>query len=366
MKRILALLLSLMLAVTMAGMAYAATTSHAEFSVNSQHAAPGENLTVTVSLDVNTTVKSLGVLLDYDSSILTPVKGKWLLDGAVIADTGTPSDPYSSITFSAPTTVSGDILTYTFKVSDDAPEGYYTIGFADAVAKTVINGVETAVDVDVNPGTVGVYNYSVDLYMEDATVISGSEFYVYIRSDENIRVKSLMIEDFDFDRDVFTLLDAKWLVQDGFISDWNLDLESAVIAYTTETLVNDDILQLHFSVKEDVEGDFDFGFNAVLHYVDGIEHTAYVNCIPGTVTVQNYVLGDMNDDGEVDSNDAIYLLRHTMNATRYPIIQYGDINDDGDLNSNDAIYLLRHTMNPSRYQLHPLCGGRHKAWIEGK
>ena len=62
--------------------------------------------------------------------------------------------------------------------------------------------------------------------------------------------------------------------------------------------------------------------------------------------------GDVNGDGDIDSNDAIYLLRYTMNNSRYPINQSGDMNGDGDVDSNDAIYLLRHTMNGDRYPLY--------------
>ena len=65
-----------------------------------------------------------------------------------------------------------------------------------------------------------------------------------------------------------------------------------------------------------------------------------------------YVRGDVNNDGAVDSDDAIYLLRHTMNEVRYPINQSADMNGDGMIDSDDAIYLLRHTMNESRYPLH--------------
>ena len=64
-----------------------------------------------------------------------------------------------------------------------------------------------------------------------------------------------------------------------------------------------------------------------------------------------YVRGDVNGDGSTNSADAIYLLRHTMRASKYPINQSGDVNGDGDTNSADAIYLLRYTIRPSKYPL---------------
>ena len=62
--------------------------------------------------------------------------------------------------------------------------------------------------------------------------------------------------------------------------------------------------------------------------------------------------GDMDGDGDVDSDDAIYLLRYTLNPDRYPIEQDGDVDGDGDADSDDAIYLLRYTLNPDKYPLH--------------
>ena len=71
----------------------------------------------------------------------------------------------------------------------------------------------------------------------------------------------------------------------------------------------------------------------------------------GTVTVLAAARGDFNQNGAVDSNDAIYLLRSTLNSSAFPLNQSGDVNGDGKMNSDDAIYLLRHTLQPSLYPL---------------
>ncbi len=64
-----------------------------------------------------------------------------------------------------------------------------------------------------------------------------------------------------------------------------------------------------------------------------------------------YLPGDMNEDDRVDDADAIYLLRHTLLPSRYPVSQDTDMNADGVTDDSDAIYLLRHTLLPNRYPL---------------
>lgn len=57
-------------------------------------------------------------------------------------------------------------------------------------------------------------------------------------------------------------------------------------------------------------------------------------------------IGDIDGNGIVDHNDAIYLLLHTMfNETSYPL--YGapaDFDGNGTIEQDDAVYLLLHTM----------------------
>jgi hypothetical protein len=64
-----------------------------------------------------------------------------------------------------------------------------------------------------------------------------------------------------------------------------------------------------------------------------------------------YIPGDMNGDETLNSADAIYLLRHTIMPSLYPLEQPADVNGDGVVNSADAIYLLRHTIMPNLYPL---------------
>ena len=74
-------------------------------------------------------------------------------------------------------------------------------------------------------------------------------------------------------------------------------------------------------------------------------------CLALCVGAESYEVGDMNEDGAVNSDDAIYLLRHTLDAENYPIYQSGDVNGNSAVNSDDAIYLLRHTLSPEAYPI---------------
>ena len=56
--------------------------------------------------------------------------------------------------------------------------------------------------------------------------------------------------------------------------------------------------------------------------------------------------GDMNGDGKLDTNDAVYLLLNVMFGDGdYPITNPDqDMNNDGKVDTNDAVYLLLHVM----------------------
>lgn len=78
---------------------------------------------------------------------------------------------------------------------------------------------------------------------------------------------------------------------------------------------------------------------------------SFVPAATSIVFAETVIPGDINGDGAVTSDDAIYLLYHTLLPDMYPVNQAVDFNGDGDVTSDDAIYLLYYTLLPDMYPL---------------
>jgi len=66
---------------------------------------------------------------------------------------------------------------------------------------------------------------------------------------------------------------------------------------------------------------------------------------------QPYVIGDFDNDKDIDNKDVEYLLWHTLFPDSYPVSQAGDLTGDGNVNNKDVEYLLWYTLFPDSYPL---------------
>lgn len=66
-----------------------------------------------------------------------------------------------------------------------------------------------------------------------------------------------------------------------------------------------------------------------------------------------YLPGDTDGDGDVDLDDAIYLLFHVNFQASYPVNQPVDFDNSGEVDLDDAIYLLFHVNFKESYPLFP-------------
>jgi hypothetical protein len=135
----------------------------------------------------------------------------------------------------------------------------------------------------------------------------------------------------------------RWLVP-GAIQQF--DGLEGIAAWSDAKDIDGGVFEISFRLSEDAD-EFTLSCDSMLNPGD-MSFAA-----SKTIYRQLYIDGDLDDDGLVTSDDAIYLLYSTFLPDRYPLNQDADFNDDGKVDSDDAVYLLYHTFLPDRYPLHP-------------
>lgn len=102
--------------------------------------------------------------------------------------------------------------------------------------------------------------------------------------------------------------------------------------------------ELSHSFTADNEGSY--RVNVTASSSDGKTANGYVD-----IVCTKRITADINGDGTVNSDDAVYLLKHTMIPENYPVSIHVDFDKNGQVNSDDAVYLLKHTMLPEQYPI---------------
>ena len=172
-------------------------------------------------------------------------------------------------------------------------------------------------------------------------------------------VKSMAISDITYDAEKMTLTNVEWLC-DAEIKNWNSAQGRGVLTFGENTDANGPVLKMTFKINNVVaDSDVSISCAIILKAMDANSDEVPVETtvIPGKVEIRNEIPGDMDSNEKVNSDDAVYLLYHTLFGNEeYPIKQNGDIDGNGKTNSDDAVYLLYHTLfGEEEYPLFGAC-----------
>ncbi len=169
----------------------------------------------------------------------------------------------------------------------------------------------------------------------------------------------------DYDQDVFTLtgvedggiLGTNYFEEDytkcPYILNWANNLyneyENGVIATLTFE-VNADAEEGVYPITVTYDNDNDDILNEDLETVE-------FDIVNGSVTVRDYIVGDISGDLKVTSRDTAYLARYIANWEGYGeedvVVQAGDVNASDTVTALDTIILARHIAKWTGYETLP-------------
>lgn len=191
------------------------------------------------------------------------------------------------------------------------------------------------------------------------TAMPGETVELNVVLEDAPTIKSMSILDITYDTSKMTLSNVEWLC-DAEIRNWNSSQGRGVLAFGENTDANGSILKMSFAINKIADdANVSISCNMTLKRMDNTDNEIVVDSeiISGNITIQNAIRGDMDNNGKLNSNDAVYLLYHVMfGKNDYPIHQSGDMDGNDKVNSNDAVYLLYHIMfGEEDYPIHLPC-----------
>ena len=199
-------------------------------------------------------------------------------------------------------------------------------------------------------------NADVIFSMDQVSGKPGDTVYVglYIDSKENINTVGVYLVNYPSDVMTFAGFENPGaIVTESITQGEGVDSEKGAIAfgYVGASKYSGKICDLKFVINEDAqETNAEIQMNAIVKNGSNVMQT-YVQ--PGTVSIKNYKLGDLNGDEIVDISDAVALLQYSIFPEFYPLNYSGnvDFNHDGTIDIGDAVLLLQYSIFPEFYPL---------------
>lgn len=316
----------------------------------------------TIDYDISTSsIASGAISIAYDPEVLqvTKIKKNAFLDNKIVDINSTPGTIYLSFVGTRYAS-SCDLMSVTFKAvgnSDSvSPISLKVTELFDSdLVSLQCSGYTTTVTTLYSAG------YPVDIPQMSVSAVydeDNSKVYATITLDEYSRLGA---GDFviTFDPNVLTLSNYSQGFSPTYFYVNPKDAASGILKFSiislTDIISEETVMTLQFDAKavsNDLSTYIAISGNNVS---DSLTESIILNYQGASVVIlETVVLGDLNKDGSVDKNDAIYLLYASLfGFSDYPVNQSCDYNHDGSIDKNDAIYLLYHSLfGDERYPLY--------------
>lgn len=210
-----------------------------------------------------------------------------------------------------------------------------------------------AVGAEMYDSAVSVYEYDLidtSVTVSSETVRSGEVFTVYVDVDgfEDLDWASIVLE---YDASVMMIEDYGWN------RDYAVDFETVndgivKISYSNRNGVHPDgeLAYFQFKAADDApEGEYMISVTEarVLSTDDSIGELGEFDAVAqdGVITVNNYIIGDANDDGKIGLADALIIKQYlagNKNAIANIVLGAADVDADGDVDNDDLTLLSKY------------------------
>ena len=321
-------------------------------SVGTVEAKAGESVTVLVSFDVNPGVAMFELAMDYDSTKLTITGSKCKVGGDFTCNNTNGKIIWFS---DSNMTTTGVVFELTFAVAADAT-GTLPVGIKSSL---VANLDEEELTVNMTPGNV---NISCAHTADDGTVTKeatctedGEKSYKCSKCGEDMGVKTVPATghtEVKYAAVSATCTEAGKTEGSHCSVCGEIIKAQTVVPATGHTYASDwkydETEHWHECECGSTSGN---GPHDLEETVDE-QGNKYMECVCGYKTeVKETISGDIDDDGVVTDDDALYLLMHILFPDDYPSNTNCDFDGDGSVTDNDALYLLLHVFFPEDYPL---------------
>ena len=328
-------------------------------------AAPSSEVNVNVSISGNPGINTFSLGFEYDTSRLNLIN--------VEKASALPGQfQYSRKAVwlnSSDTTYNGTILILTFKVLDNAPDGAANVSVTYSEGD-ISNYNEDNVNFAVVPGTVTIKSGDVPPQPQTDALISvanvtgraGNEVNVSISVANNPGIAGMALT-VNYDRALTLVSVSDGGILGSSLHTSNYSLNPYYLSWANDTATenftaNGVIATLTFKIAENAaEGTYPVSVsynNSNFDIFNVNAETVEFKTAAGGVTIKSFIVGDVNDDGNVNAQDRLILSRYLAKWDGYAAqiisMDAADINGDGSVNAQDRLILSRYLAKWDGYE----------------